>query len=60
METQVADQLLAEQPLRQLEQALETLRDLKPEGRSEKGRRYAVTITELEKVIAYFKVYVTS
>lgn len=44
--------------LNDLEAALETLRLAKPEERSEKARRYAVAITELEKVIAYFKVYI--
>jgi hypothetical protein len=44
--------------LSDLEVALETLRNAKPEERSEKARRYAVAITELEKVIAYFKVYI--
>jgi dTDP-D-glucose 4,6-dehydratase len=44
--------------LQALEQALETLSKAKPNDRSEKDRRYAVTITELEKVIAWFKVYV--
>lgn len=44
--------------LQLLEQALESLRKAKPEDRSEIARRYAVTITELEKVVAYFKVYV--
>lgn len=44
--------------LNDLEAAMETLRSEKPEERSEKARRYAVAITELEKVIAYFKVYI--
>ena len=44
--------------LNDLEAAMETLRNEKPDDRSEKARRYAVTITELEKVIAYFKVYI--
>lgn len=38
--------------------ALKSLRATKPTDRSEKARRYAVTITEMEKVCAYFKVYV--
>jgi hypothetical protein len=41
-----------------LEVALDSLRKGKPEDRSEKARRYAVTITEMEKVLAYFKTYV--
>jgi len=44
--------------LQLLEKALESLRNAKPEDRSEISRRYAVTITEMEKVVAYFKVYV--
>ena len=43
---------------RQLEEVLQLLRNSKPEERNEIARRYAVTITELEKVIAYFKVYI--
>lgn len=38
--------------------ALKSLRANKPTERSEKTRRYAVTITEMEKVYSYFKVYV--
>lgn len=38
--------------------ALETLRESKPEERSEKARRYAVTITELEKVYAYYVIFI--
>lgn len=37
---------------------LEEMRRAKPDDRSEKARRYAVTITEFEKVAAYFKTYV--
>ena len=38
---------------------LEEFRKAKPEERSEEARRHAVTtITELEKVIAYFKTFV--
>lgn len=44
--------------LQLLEDALEALHKAKPEERSEKARRIQVTITELEKVIAYFKVFV--
>jgi len=39
---------------------LEEMRKSKPAERSEEARRYAVTITELEKVYAYFKVYVVN
>lgn len=34
------------------------LREAKPADRSPKARRYTVTITELEKVVAYFKTWV--
>lgn len=37
---------------------LELLRDSKPDGRSDKARRYAIAITEMEKLFAYFKVYI--
>lgn len=48
-----------EEALNGLEASLYFLRDAKPEERSELARRYAVTITEFEKVVAYFRVYVT-
>lgn len=41
-----------------LKGVLATLRAAKPEDRSELDRRYAVTITELEKVFAYFNTYI--
>jgi hypothetical protein len=44
--------------LQLMEEALDALCAAKPDERSEEARRYAVTITELEKVIAYFKVFV--
>jgi len=37
---------------------LRKLRDAKPEERNELARRYAVTITEIEKTLAYFWTYV--
>jgi hypothetical protein len=37
-----------------LKDDLEMLRRSKPNDRSEKDRRYAIVITELEKVVAYF------
>lgn len=40
-----------------LQQTLATLRANKPDDRSEKDRAYAVTATEMEKVVAYFKEY---
>ena len=43
-----------------LRDALEELRNAKPEERNEIARRYAVTITELEKVLAYYVVFVES
>lgn len=44
--------------LAQLKTALATLKAAKPDERGELARRYAVTVTELEKVIAYFVIYV--
>lgn len=41
-----------------LASALYTLRANKPSEGNEKARRYAVTITEMEKVLAYFKCFV--
>lgn len=41
-----------------LEKALNLLRNTKPEDRSGLARRYAVTITDLEKVIGYFETWV--
>lgn len=37
---------------------LAKLKDAKPEQRSEEARRYAVLITEYEKVIAYFETFI--
>jgi len=44
--------------LEQVKQALRSMRASKPDERSEKARRYAVSITEMEKVLAYFRMYV--
>lgn len=41
-----------------LNQAMGALRKAKPEERSEKARRFAVVITELEKVIAYYQTFI--
>ncbi len=41
-----------------LTDSLRVLRINKPNERGERARRYAVTITEMEKVIGYFKTYV--
>lgn len=49
---------LDEAALGKLEDTLAYLRSTKPNERSELARRYAVTITELEKVFAYFRIYV--
>jgi hypothetical protein len=46
--------------LRDLQVCIIDLRKNKPEERNEVARRYAVTITELEKVAAYFEVYVVN
>ena len=43
-----------------LENALTVLREQKPNDKSEKDRRYAVTITEMEKVIAYYATFISS
>ena len=47
-----------DEALNGLEASLHFLRSAKPDERSELTRQYAVTITELEKVVAYFRVYV--
>jgi len=47
-----------EEALNGLEASLHFLRSAKPDERSELTRQYAITITELEKVVAYFRVYV--
>lgn len=41
-----------------MQEALEAMRAAKPEERGELARRYAVAITEFEKVFAYFKTFV--
>ena len=41
-----------------LEQTISALKAAKLAERSEAARHYAIVITELEKVIAYFKVYI--
>ena len=46
------------QAMGDLMRALNRLRATKPNDRSEKDRRYAVTITEMEKVAAYFRFFV--
>ena len=41
-----------------LKEALAAMHKAKPAERSELARRYAVSITEMEKVVAYFQTYV--
>jgi len=43
---------------RELQDVLADMRALKPAERSEKARRYAIAITELEKNLAYFKLFI--
>ena len=50
--------LTKEDVLSAFKTAFSTLRAVKPEDRSGLDRRYAVTITELEKVFAYFYTYI--
>ena len=47
-----------EQILIQMESILKELKETKPYARTELGRCYAITITDMEKVIAYFKMFV--
>ena len=64
--TESSDNLLTEaaqkdsdnKSLLSLQESLEMLRRGKPVQRSEKSRRYAVAITQLEQVFAYVKVYI--
>jgi len=44
--------------LEALKGTLQKLRESKPDERTELARRYAVTITELEKVYAYFYTFI--
>lgn len=44
--------------LKSMHATLRVLRYAKPTDRNELARRYAVAITEYEKLLAYFKVYV--
>lgn len=37
---------------------LSMLREVKPDNRSDLDRRYAITITDMEKVMMYFKMFV--
>lgn len=47
-----------ENMLTALKTTYQLLKAAKPDDRSEKARRYAVTITEYEKVISYFNTMV--
>jgi hypothetical protein len=47
-----------EELLLKMEELLKALKEAKPDERSELARRYAVTITECEKVFAFFDTYV--
>jgi len=46
--------------LEAIREAMRKLRASKPDERSEKARRYAVTITEMEGVLARFHMYVVN
>jgi hypothetical protein len=48
-----------EKALHDLREALASLKLAKPNDGSEKDRRYAVAITETEKVFAYYWTYLT-
>jgi len=37
-----------------------SLKDMKPDDRSELDRRFAICMTELEKLIAYFEWYIAT
>ena len=56
--TEINSSIISRVSMDAMERALNFLRAGKPPERGEESRRYAVTITELEKVVAYFKVYV--
>ena len=43
-----------------LEDALEALKQEKPEERGELARHYAIAITELEKTIAYYRTFIAA
>lgn len=60
MESNSTITLTKEDVLSSFKTTLSTLRAVKPENRTGLDRRYAVTITELEKVFAYFYTYIYS
>lgn len=41
-----------------IKQAIDELQEAKPGDRSEIDRRYAITITEMEKVLAYYEYWI--
>lgn len=43
--------------MKMLDELIKLCQGLKPTDRSEKARKYAILITELEKIIAYAKEY---
>ena len=45
-------------PFEKLKDALQSIKDAKPNDRSGTDRRYAIVVTMLEKAIAYFAFYV--
>jgi hypothetical protein len=49
------DQMTHNEVAAKLKDALEALRKSKPKDRSEEDRVYAVCITEMEKLVAYFE-----
>lgn len=57
-DTKNADKINDNGVLIELSMALETLCENRPKERGERSRRYAVTITEMEKVYAYFKTFI--
>jgi hypothetical protein len=54
----IKDEISDRDVLGTLNDMLEVLRENRPDERSERSRRYAITITEMEKVVAYFKTWV--
>lgn len=56
---QTAASLHAADALADLSRAVESLKENKPDERSELARVYAVTITQAEMALAYFQTYAT-
>jgi hypothetical protein len=56
---QPAANLHAADALADLSRAVESLKENRPDERSELARVYAVTITQAEMVLAYFQTYAT-